>query len=92
MEKRNKKFTEVIDVIFIMALCFTTLLSTMLMRGKVLIGQGEAGGLNYAFDLLTFSITFGALAGYSLYIIQKSNRELGQMVVQVYGDKEQGKE
>ena len=38
-------------VLFIMALCFLTLLSTMLLRGKVLVGEGEASNLDYSFGI-----------------------------------------
>ena len=47
-EKRKKHkngwWMEVFDVMFIMLLCFVILLTTMLMRGKVLVGLSSAGG------------------------------------------------
>ena len=54
----KNRFMEVFDVLFIMVLCFATLLSTMLMRGKVLVGSGGGGGMTYTFWAWTFLLTF----------------------------------
>ena len=72
------------DVVFIMLLCFATLLSTMLMRGTVIVGSGSAGGLEYTFDSTSFLVTACALAFYLVYIINKSDNELREMIENVY--------
>lgn len=74
------------DVLFIMLLCFATLLSTMLMRGAVIVGSGSAGGFEYSFDISTFLITACALGFYLAYIIKKSDAELSAMIENVYSE------
>ncbi len=78
---------EVFDVLFIMVLCFATLLSTMLMRGKVLVGSGSGGGMAYTFSPWTFLLTFLGLGAYLAVVIPRSNRELGEIVESLYGEK-----
>ena len=81
----KNRFMEVFDVLFIMVLCFATLLSTMLMRGKVLVGSGGGGGMTYTFSAWTFLLTFLGLGTYMAIVIPQSNRELGEIVESLYG-------
>jgi hypothetical protein len=70
-----------------MALCFLTLLTTMLLRGKVLVGDGAASGLDYSVGLgscVLVILTFGV---YVWYMLSHSERELKDMVNHVYGPK-----
>lgn len=83
----NKRFMEVFDVLFIMILCFATLLTTMLMRGKVLVGSGSGGGMTYTFSAATFLLTFLGMGTYLAIVIPQSNRELGEIVEGLYGAK-----
>ncbi|HOV29216.1 MAG TPA: hypothetical protein PLY83_03905 [Synergistales bacterium] len=85
-QKGKNLFMEVFDVLFIMLLCFATLLSTMLMRGKVLVGSGSGGGMAYTFSAWTFLLTFLGLVAYLAYVIPQSNRELGEIVECLYGE------
>ncbi len=87
--KTNSRFMEIFDVLFIMILCFATLLSTMLMRGKVLVGSGSGGGMVYAFSIGTFLLTFLGLGVYLAVVIPRSDRELGEIVEMHYGGKEE---
>ena len=80
-------FVQWFDILFIMVLCFLTLLSTMLMRGKVLVGAGSTQGLDYSFGWLSFLLVFLFLAGYLIYMIIHSERELKEMVNHVYREK-----
>ncbi|MDO8886509.1 hypothetical protein [Candidatus Oleimmundimicrobium sp.] len=80
----KNRFMEVFDVLFIMILCFTTLLTTMLMRGKVLVGSGSGGGMTYTFSAGTFLLTFLSLGTYLAIVIPQSNRELGEIVEGLY--------
>ena len=82
---RKNRFMEIFDVLFIMVLCFATLLSTMLARGKVLVGSGSGGGMAYNFSAWTFLLTFLGLAAYLAFVIPQSNRELGEIVESLYG-------
>ncbi len=85
VKKAKNRFMEVFDVLFIMVLCFATLLTTMLMRGKVLVGSGSGGGMAYTFSAWTFLLTFLGLGAYLAIVIPQSNRELGEIVEILYG-------
>ena len=74
--ERSTFLVEVFDILFIMILCFVTLLTTMLMRGKVIVGSGSGGGLTYNFSLASFAFTAIFLAIYLFYIIRHSEAEL----------------
>ncbi len=76
----NSLWMEVFDVMFIMLLCFVILLTTMLMRGKVLVGSGSIGGIEYFFNFPIFIIIFVALGAYMVYVISKSDKELKAMI------------
>lgn len=84
----SSRLVEVFDILFIMLLCFVTLLATMLMRGKVLVGSGSGGGLDYSFKLGSFSITAGFLLLYLFYIISHSDKELKNFFIAHYGPRE----
>jgi hypothetical protein len=73
----------VFDVMFVMILCFATLLTTMLMQGGLLVG-GDGSGLDYSFNLLTFSVTFGGLFLYMIYVLRSSDKELKAMIKEKY--------
>lgn len=82
----NSLWMEVFDVMFIMLLCFVILLSTMLMRGKVLVGSGSAGGMDYSFSLPVFLMLVAALGIYLYYVFASSNKELKSMINHLYQD------
>lgn len=88
-KKGKNRFMEVFDVLFIMVLCFATLLSTMLMRGKVLVGSGSGGGMAYTFSVGTFLLTFLGLGVYLAIVIPQSDRELGEIVEMLYGEEKE---
>ncbi|HBP65909.1 MAG TPA: hypothetical protein DD730_17050 [Desulfosporosinus sp.] len=79
---------EVFDVMFIMLLCFVILLTTMLMRGKVLVGSGSTGGINYSFNLPIFLLIVVALGTYLFYVISRSDKELKAMIKYSYDEVE----
>jgi hypothetical protein len=81
---QNKQWMEIFDVMFIMILCFVILLSTMLMRGKVLVGSGSNGGIDYSFNLPVFLMLALALGIYMFYVISRSDRELKSMIRYLY--------
>jgi len=89
-EKRKKHenslWMEVFDVMFIMLLCFVILLTTMLMRGKVLVGSGSTGGIDYSFNLPIFMMLVVALGAYLFYVISMSNKELKAMIRYSYDE------
>ena len=81
---KNSMWMEVFDVLFIMLLCFVILLTTMLMRGKVLVGSGATGGINYSFNLPIFMVIVVALGTYLYYVISRSSKELKAMIKYSY--------
>ena len=81
---KNNLWVEIFDVMFIMVLCFVILLTTMLMRGKVLVGSGSTGGIDYSFNLLIFLVLVLALGIYMFYVLSRSNKELKAMIKYLY--------
>jgi len=83
-KKKGKKnlWIELMDSMFIMVLCFATLLTAMLMSGK------SSGELNYAIDFKTLGIVVTSLLVYLIYILYQSDKELKSMIKSLYCDKE----
>lgn len=84
-EKQSNK-SVVFDTLFIMMLCFATLLTTMVLQGGVIVG-GQ-GGLSYDIKWPSLIITMGGVALYIIYILKESNKELRKMISFIYKDKE----
>lgn len=84
IKHENSLWMEVFDVMFIMLLCFIILLTTMLMRGKVLVGSGSTGGIDYSFNLPIFMMIVAALGFYMFYVISRSDKELKAMIKYCY--------
>ncbi len=76
-----KTFKTVFDIMFIMLLCFATLLVTMLLQGGLLVG---GDGIDYSFGLMSFFATFGALTLYFFFILRSSKKELKVMIDRIY--------
>lgn len=84
-EKDTHLSTKIFDILFVLMLCYITLLIPMLMRGKVIVGSGaEGGGLQYSFSFLTFLLTFLVLGVYLAFVISNSNKELKSMIKKKY--------
>jgi hypothetical protein len=83
-QKQSKK-SVVFDTLFIMMLCFATLLTTMVLQGGVIVG-GE-GGLSYIIKWPSFILTMGGVALYTIYILKESDKELKKMISFIYEDK-----
>lgn len=82
-QKEKKNFwAELMDSMFIMVLCFATLLTAMLMSGK------SDGTLNYGIDFKTLGIVFVSLMLYLAYVLYQSDRELKAMIHNLYCDSE----
>jgi len=89
VKKKENIVMQVIDVFFIMILCFATLLSTMLMQGKVLVGAGEATEkILYSFSAVTFGSVVLILGVYIIFVYTTSNVELKDMIKFLYGPAE----
>jgi len=79
--KLVKKLKTVFDVLFIMLLCFATLLATMLLQGGLLVG-GE--GINYKFGIVSFLSVFVSVLLYIFYILKHSKKELEAIINRIY--------
>lgn len=88
--ERDKKniFVGIFDILFIMVLCFISLLVPMLIRGKVLVGSGSSGGLHYTFSWPTFLLTLFIIGGYVYFVITQSDKELRHMIKKIYDAKD----
>lgn len=80
--KRNLRqvFVDIFDILFIMILCFATLLTTMLMRGKVIVGSGTSQGMDYSISGPMVLITVLVLIVYLIFVLARSDKELHSMV------------
>ncbi len=73
-------FQEIFDSLFIMIICFATLLSAMLLKGKTV------GIVGYAVDIPTLAIAGAGLAIYLVFILKKSDKELRAILADRYQD------
>ena len=78
-EKSNSKFLIIFDIVFIMALCFSTLLTTMIFQGGVIVG-GDSKGLSYIIKWPSFIITMGGLVIYLVSLLKETDKELRNMI------------
>jgi hypothetical protein len=82
-EKQSGK-SVIFDTLFIMVLCFATLLTTMVLQGGVIVG-GE-GGLSYIIKWPSFILTMGGVFLYITYTLKESDKELKKMISFIYED------
>lgn len=75
---------DAVDALFIMALCFAVLLTTMVLRGKVLVGAGGSEGLSYVVNPWTAALVVLALVSYIVFMLRQSDAELREMVNDLY--------
>lgn len=69
------RLREWFDVFFILILCFSVLLTTMLLQGAVLVGEG-GGVMDYAINPFTLLGTIAMLATYFIVLFTVSNKEM----------------
>lgn len=82
VNKKNNILLEAFDALFIMLLCFGTLLSAMLMQGKAI------SGMKYSINFTTLFITLLGLFVYLSFIIFQSDKGLKSMIKQLYDNKQ----
>ena len=80
-KKKSKLLAEIFDSMFIMILCFATLLTSMLM-------QGETGELSYFINYKTLIIMVIGLVIYLAFMLRQSDKELKDMINHIYRFKE----
>jgi len=84
-DEKTNIFMMVFDTMFIMLLCFATLLTAMLMKGH------SMGGLNYHINYLTFGIMVIALMIYIFLLVVNSEKGLRSIIKSIYVDHEKQK-
>ena len=77
-ETKKEKIMQVIDVFFVMILCFVVLLVTMLFQN--LAGVKEAGKAY---------VVVVALAAYVTFLVKRSKKDLKEIIELEYSEKEQ---
>lgn len=81
--KKKSIIVSLFDIFFIMALCFATLLSSMLLNGAVIVGD-NAAGIEYEITLFSIIIVAGILFFYLFYLFRHTESELRRMIKKVY--------
>lgn len=85
-ETKKEKIMQVIDVFFVMILCFAVLLVTMLFQN--LAGAREAGKA-YVIQASTLVPIVAALAAYVTFLVKRSKKDLKEIIELEYSEKEQ---
>ena len=83
-ETKKEKIMQVIDVFFVMILCFVVLLVTMLFQN--LAGVKEAGK---AYVIQASTLVPVALAAYVTFLVKRSKKDLKEIIELEYSEKEQ---
>lgn len=81
-KRKNSILFEIFDALFIMIICFTTLLTAMLLKGNTI------GVSKYTIHITTLSITLLGLGVYLSFVLNKSEKELKLMIGQLYNGSE----
>lgn len=88
-QRESSGFMKYFDILFILILCYISLLLPILLRGTVLVGSGEASGMNYDLNPPLLAAVILTTAGYLVYILRNSDKELRKVYNLVYGPKEE---
>jgi hypothetical protein len=81
MNKSSNWRQEAFDILFIMILCFATLLSAMLIKGNSPLQ------MEYVLKPATFIITVGSIGTYIWYVSRESEKGLRIMIQKIYKTK-----
>jgi hypothetical protein len=81
---------ELFDILFVMGLCFGTLLSTMLLQGGVLVGGNGSAGIHPAGGIRHAALVGLAFCLYLGYLLPRSDKELRAMVSRRYEGPDSG--
>ena len=85
-ETKKEKIMQVIDVFFVMILCFVVLLVTMLFQN--LAGVKEVGKA-YVIQASTLVPVVVALTAYVTFLVKRSKKDLKEIIELEYSEKEQ---
>lgn len=76
--RKNNPWLVLFDTLFVMLLCFATLLAAMFFK------EDGGAGIRYLLDYPTLGLTFGALAIYFAYLLPLSDKGLRLTVREIY--------
>lgn len=79
--RKTKLIVEIFDSMFIMILCFLTLLTAMLI-------QGGNSVLTYVIDVKTLAITITGLVVYLTFVLRQSDKGLQKLTNHIYKTEE----
>lgn len=77
------------DILFIMGLCYISLLLPILLRGTVLVGSGQGSGMDYSLNPPLLIAVLITTCGFLYYAVIGGNKKMREMYNLVYGEKEE---
>ena len=77
-DKKSNLFQEIFDALFIMIICFATLLTAMILKG------GTVGKSVYIVHITTLAIAILGFGVYLFFILKRSEKELKGIVSELY--------
>lgn len=88
-QRESSGIMKFFDIVFILILCYVSLLLPILLRGTVLVGSGEASGMNYDLNPPLLAAVVITSIGYLVYMLRNSDKEMRKVYNKVYGPKEE---
>lgn len=86
-QRESSGIMKFFDIVFILILCYISLLLPILLRGTVLVGSGPATGMHYELNPPLLAAVLITSIGYLVYMLSNSNKEMKKMYNIVYGPK-----
>ena len=90
-QRESIGFMKYFDIVFILILCYISLLLPILLRGTVLVGSGTASGMDYTLNPLLLTAVLIATIGYLVFMLTRSDKEMRKVYNIVYGQKEESR-
>lgn len=90
-QRESVGFMKYFDIVFILILCYISLLLPIILRGTVLVGSGIASGMDYTLNPLLLTAVLITTIGYLVFMLIKSDREMRKVYNMVYGQKEESR-
>lgn len=88
-QRESTGYMKFFDIIFVLLLCYISLLIPILLRGTVLVGSGSASGMDYSLNPLLLAAVLITTIGYLVFMLIKSDKEMRKVYNLVYGPKEE---
>lgn len=88
-QRESSGIMKYFDIVFILILCYISLLLPIILRGTVLVGSGEASGMNYDLNPPLLAAVIITAVGYLVFMLRNSDKEMRKVYNKVYGPKEE---